>query len=67
MLIFQKFSLSTPQEMCKEQYREYVPVHFNDWEKKVTSKTKTIEIKMFNHSVKKYSSQEMWTNAMNVN
>ena len=53
--------------MCKEQYREYVPVHFNDWGKKVTSKTKTIEIKMFNHSVKKYSSQEIWTNAMNVN
>ena len=38
--------------MCKEQYREYVPVQFNDWEKKVTSQTKTIEIKMFNHSVK---------------
>lgn len=42
-------------------------MYTDDWAKKVTSKTKTIEIKMFNHSVKKYSSQEIWTNAMNVN
>ena len=45
----------------------YMYMYTDDWEKKVTNKTKTIEIKIFNHSIKKYSSQEIWTNAMNVN
>ena len=42
-------------------------MYTDDWKKNVTSKTKTIEIKMLNHNIRKYSSQEILTNAMNVN